>query len=238
MNVAGEVRAVRAALKAAGTPARAVGAKAYLKSNLTFLGANAPAIRREGKALAARVKDEDDRALRPLVEALWKTPVAELRSVAVAVLEAREPALGARDLPMLERFLRESRTWAYVDWICLKVLAPMLLREPKLRRRLARWARDDDFWMRRSALLTLLPPVKHGAVPFSAFAALAVPMLGEKEFFIRKAIGWVLREVSKKHPAVVAAFLREHRADVSGLTMREGAKYLPEKARKALLGVR
>jgi 3-methyladenine DNA glycosylase AlkD len=75
-------------------------------------------------------------------------------------------------------------------------------------------------------------------VPFSVFAVLAVPMLGEKEFFIRKAIGWVLREVSKKDPAAVAAFLREHRADVSGLTMREGAKYLPAKERKALLGVR
>jgi len=61
-------------------------------------------------------------------------------------------------------------------------------------------------------------------------------MLGEKEFFIRKAIGWGLREVSKKDPAVVAAFLRTHRADVSGLTMREGAKYLPARDRKALLG--
>jgi 3-methyladenine DNA glycosylase AlkD len=137
---------------------------------------------------------------------------------------------------MLERFLRQSRTWAYVDWICLKVLSPMLLREPTLRRHLPRWARDDDFWIRRSALLTVLPGVKHGAVPFSAFAVLAVPMLGEKEFFIRKAIGWVLREASKKNPAPVAAFLRAHRADVSGLTMREGAKYLPAKERRALLG--
>ena len=61
-------------------------------------------------------------------------------------------------------------------------------------------------------------------------------MLGEREFFIRKALGWVLREVSKSDPATVAAFLRAHRADVSGLTMREGAKYLPARERRALLG--
>jgi 3-methyladenine DNA glycosylase AlkD len=58
-----------------------------------------------------------------------------------------------------------------------------------------------------------------------------------REFFIRKAIGWVLREVSKQNPAAVAAFLRAHRADVAGLTLREGAKYLPAKQRRALLGV-
>lgn len=90
----------------------------------------------------------------------------------------------------------------------------------------------------RAALLSVLPLVKRGQAPFSAFAVLAVPMLGEREFFIRKAIGWGLREISKTDPGVVAAFLRAHRADVSGLTLREGAKYLPARDRRALLPVR
>jgi 3-methyladenine DNA glycosylase AlkD len=235
MNIAGEVRAVRAELKASSTAARAAGQKAYLKSSLTFLGNDQPTIRRVGKALARRVRAQDDAPLRALVQALWSHEVHELRSVAIGLLEQREPVLTARDLPLLERMLRESRTWAYVDWLCLKVLGSLVLREPKVRQRVARWATDDDFWLRRSALLTLLPGVKGGAIPFSAFAALAVPMLGEKEFFIRKAIGWGLREVSKKDPATVATFLRAHRDDVSGLTMREGAKYLPARDRAALM---
>ncbi|MBA4071644.1 MAG: hypothetical protein C0497_07380 [Gemmatimonas sp.] len=90
----------------------------------------------------------------------------------------------------------------------------------------------------RAALLSVLPLVKRGQAPFSAFEVLAVPMLGEREFFIRKAIGWGLREISKTDPGVVAAFLRAHRADVSGLTLREGAKYLPARDRRALLPVR
>ena len=59
-------------------------------------------------------------------------------------------------------------------------------------------------------------------------------MLEEREFFIRKAVGWVLREVSKKRPELTFAFLREHRGRVSGLTLSEGAKYLPAAQRRAL----
>ncbi|MGQ0569406.1 MAG: DNA alkylation repair protein, partial [Armatimonadota bacterium] len=54
------------------------------------------------------------------------------------------------------------------------------------------------------------------------------------EFFIRKATGWVLREVSKKRPALVYEFLRRHQDRVSGLTLREGSKYLPDAKRRAL----
>ena len=236
MNVAAEVKDVRAALEAGATAERAAGQQAYLKSELEFIGADQPAIRRVGKDLARRVQEADDEPLRAIVSALWRTRVHELRSVAIALLELRQSALNADDLPLLERLLRDSRTWAYVDWLSTKVVAPLLLREPAVRATLPRWAADGDFWIRRAALLSLMPPVVRREVPFTAFAALAVPMLGEQEFFIRKAIGWVLREVSKAQPAVVAKFLRTHRDDVSGLTMREGAKYLAAKDRKALLG--
>jgi 3-methyladenine DNA glycosylase AlkD len=236
MNVAREVRATRAALAAVGSAERAVNEKAYLKSALVFVGANMPAIRRVAKALIVRTREADAASVRRLVVALWGTGVHELRAVAMFVLEANEPRLTARDVPLVARLLRESRSWAYLDWICFKVAAPMLRRMPVMRRTVPRWARDDDFWMRRAALLSVLPLVKRGEAPFSAFAVLAVPMLAEQEFFIRKAIGWGLREASKVDPAVVAAFLRAHRADVSGLTMREGAKYLPARDRRELLG--
>jgi 3-methyladenine DNA glycosylase AlkD len=236
MNIAREVRVTRAALAAVGSVERSANEKAYLKSDLVFLGADMPSIRGVAKALIARVRDSDTASVRSLVVALWGTGVHELRAVAMFVLEAAEPRLGARDVPLVARLLRQSRSWAYLDWICFKVAAPMLERVPLMRRTIPRWARHPDYWMRRAALLSVLPLVKRGAAPFSAFAVLAVPMLGEREFFIRKAIGWGLREISKTDPGVVAAFLRAHRADVSGLTMREGAKYLPPRDRRALLG--
>jgi 3-methyladenine DNA glycosylase AlkD len=235
-GIATEVRELRRALAAAGTPARAAGAKAYLKSDLIFLGADTPTLRRLGNALAQRVKAEGDRTLRPLVQALWATRVHELRAMALVLLERRVSALDAGDLPLLERLVRESRTWAYIDWISNKVFGKMVMHVDAVRRAVPRWATDHDFWVRRTALLTIGRPVVLGEAPFTAFTVLAIPMLGEREFFIRKAIGWVLRDVSKRRPSEVAAFLRTHRADVSGLTLREGAKYLPARDRRELLG--
>ncbi|MBM3907981.1 MAG: DNA alkylation repair protein [Gemmatimonadetes bacterium] len=236
MNIAREVRTVRAALAAVGTAERARNEKRYLKSDLRFLGATMPEIRRVARDVIARVKRDEDTALRPLAAALWDSGIHELRAVAMFLLERRVDALGARDLPLLERLLRESRSWAYLDWICFKVIAPLLGRVPALRRRVARWSRDPDFWMRRASVLTILPGVKDGVIPFSAFEAIAVPMLGEREFFIRKALGWALREISKRQPAIVARFLRAHRAELAGLTLREGIKYLPARDQRALLG--
>ena len=91
---------------------------------------------------------------------------------------------------------------------------------------LDRWATDPDFWIRRSSLLAELRPLRAGG-DLAPFLRRADAMLDEKEFFIRKAIGWVLREVGKRRPSEVVAWLapRTHRA--SGVTMREAVKYLP-----------
>ena len=108
------------------------------------------------------------------------------------------------------------------------------MRYPSAVRTVRRWAKDRDFWVRRTALLSLLLPLRRGEGDFELFTELAVPMLGEKEFFIRKAIGWVLRDVSKKRPELAFGFLHEHINEVSGLTIREGSKYLSKKQSEAL----
>ena len=73
-------------------------------------------------------------------------------------------------------------------------------RFPELGSALDRWAKDADFWVRRSAILALLDPLRRGEGDFDRFSRYADAMLCEKEFFIRKAIGWTLREVSKRRP--------------------------------------
>lgn len=93
---------------------------------------------------------------------------------------------------------------------------------------------DADFWVRRSALLTLLAGIREGQPDLERFERYATPMLGAKEFFIRKAIGWVLRETSKRNPAYVAAWTGAHLNRVSGVTFREAVRRLPE-AQAALL---
>ncbi|MNS61074.1 DNA alkylation repair enzyme [compost metagenome] len=159
----------------------------------------------------------------------------ELRGVGVALLELSVKQLDPdADLPLVESCLRAAGTWAHVDWLAIKVAGPLLARRPDRVAVLDRWAADPDFWMRRSALLAELDALKDGAGDWDTFERLASGMITEREFFIRKAIGWVLREVSKKRPALTYAFLEKHAATASGLTMREGAKYLSPEQREAL----
>jgi len=225
-------RTIEIELKRVGTPERAVEEKQYLKSDLRFFGAKLADIRRVTKETSRRAELEHDDVV-DLVTELWSKPVFERRMAAVILLELHAAKLRTGELPLIERLIRESRTWALVDGLAGDVVGVMNVRL-RIRRTLDRWARDDDFWIRRSSLLAELKPLKNGA-PLEPFARRADAMLEEKEFFIRKAIGWVLRETSKKRPDEVYRWLapRTHRA--AGVTMREAVKYLDARRAASLM---
>jgi 3-methyladenine DNA glycosylase AlkD len=226
---------IEARLRALGTPERAAREQRYLKSSLDFLGATVWQIRAEVKAYLADANRLDHDALLALVDALWAEPVHERRMAATVLLELRSGLLDASDLPVVERLIRESLTWALVDGLAADVVGDILDRDSaRTITVLDRWAADDDFWLRRSALLAWLRPLRDGA-PLDRFLTYADRMLDEREFFIRKAIGWVLREVGKRRPDEVSRWLapRTHRA--SGVTMREATKRLPVADRERLM---
>jgi len=221
-------------LRRAGSAARAKGEKAYLKSDLRFWGTGQDSIRASVREYCALHPDLTRTDLRNVAETLYATDVHELRASAIGVLERRRERLVDRDMPWLIALVRKSKSWAYVDWIAPKVIGDVIARDPRSRKRLAVWAKDDDFWVRRAALLAEHDALRAGGGDFALWSRLAAPMLDEREFFIRKAIGWVLREVSKKRPELTYEFFRTHRDRVSNLSLREGAKYLPASSRKAL----
>jgi 3-methyladenine DNA glycosylase AlkD len=227
--------ALEPTLREAGNAERAEGEKAYLKSDLTFIGTGVPVIRSVAKRLRREFPDLGHADLVELVHALWRPPVHELRSLAIAVLEVYRERLEASDLPLIEDLLRQCNTWAHVDWLAVKVAGPLIDRRPDSEAIRERWSRDDWMWLRRSALLSYLETLRAGQGDFESFARLASGMLGEKEFFIRKAIGWILRDVARKRPELTTGFLDAHLERVSGLTLREGARHLPAGDREALL---
>lgn len=234
-RVEAEVAALTRELRALGTVPRAVHEKAYLKSRLEFYGATVPAIRSVAKDFVAKKPDLDRRGLLSLVKALWNQPVHELHMVAIELLDLRKELLQAEDLARCETMLRTSHTWAYVDSLAASVVGSLVVRYPQLTDTLDRWAKDQDFWIRRSAMLALLLPLRRGEGDMDRFLRYADGMLQEKEFFIRKSIGWVLRESARKRPEVVRDFLGARLDRVSGLTLREGSRHLPAADRDALL---
>ncbi len=229
---------IDAALRAKGTPGRAVHEKAYLKSELEHYGTSVPAIRSVAQDVASQHPELSHDDLVGLVEALWVAPVHERRMVAVELLETYHTLLGGQDVVLLERLLRESRTWAIVDPLAASVIGGLAERHPELGVVLDRWATDQDFWLRRAALLALLGPLGRGQGEFERFSGYADAMLEDKEFFVRKATGWVLRETAKKRPDLVYTWLLPRARRASGVTIREAIKPLSEQQRSAVLMAR
>jgi 3-methyladenine DNA glycosylase AlkD len=223
-------------LRELGTAERAVTEKAYLKIDLEFAGVSVPVMR---SAVTGWCHDRDGLAhdeLTSVALALWASSLYESRQAAVILLERQARLLVPGDTELIEHLLRNSRTWALVDGLAANVAGDIAERFPAdTAPVLDRWAVDRDFWIRRSSMLALLRPLRRGQGDFDRFAGYADAMLEEKEFFIRKAIGWVLRETAKRQPELVATWLapRVHRA--SGVTVREAIKPLPPLARDLLL---
>jgi 3-methyladenine DNA glycosylase AlkD len=213
-----------AALRPLGTPERAAQERRYLKSDLEFLGVTVPDLRREVRAAVRGHPGIDGPGMVAWAVALWREPVHERRMAAVELLTLAGPRLAAADLPTVERLLRESGTWALVDGLAGNVAGEIALHDPRSWPLIDAWAVDGDFWVRRSALLALLREIRADRPDLPRFTRYAEPMLAEKEFFIRKAIGWVLREISRRDPAWVASWTELHLAGMSGVTFREAVR--------------
>lgn len=209
------------------TPGRAERERDYLKIDLEFIGVSVPALRKAVKAQLRATADLDHDSLVAIVHALWDSDLYERRAGAVEVLAARPRLVEVDDLPLIERMLRESKTWALVDGLAVSTVGMLLERDPGVQAELNRWAVDDDFWIRRSALLAHLRPLKRGEGDFETFSRQADRMLDEREFFIRKAIGWILRDTSRKRPQLVIDWIAPRTDRASGVTMREVVRHLP-----------
>jgi 3-methyladenine DNA glycosylase AlkD len=233
-TAAGQVAAALLPLADAG---RAGQAKRYLKSDLNFLGVSVPAIRSAVSDVARTHRELNRDGVLAWAQALWREPVHERRTAAIEVLRWYTRRLLPADLALVEAWVREAHGWAYVDPLAGDIAGPIALVHPDAWPLIDEWATDEDFWVRRSALLTLLPRIRRGGLDHERFERYATPMLAEKEFFIRKAIGWVLRETAKRDPAYVAAWTRSHLDQMSGVTFREAVRRLPAE-QAALLRLR
>ncbi|MFE2867696.1 DNA alkylation repair protein [Embleya sp. NPDC059259] len=214
-------------LAALGTPERAEAEKAYLKSDLTFLGVTVPVLRKAVTSAARARPEPSHPELLALIAALWSRPVHESRFAAIELMRIHVRVLTRADLPLVARLIRDAAGWVYVDVLAEKVAGVLMGRTPADFGTADAWAGDEDFWLRRAALLSLLPGIRAGGPDLVRFDRYADAMLDEREFFIRKAIGWLLREIARRDPAYVIAWTTAHRARMSGVTFREAIRRLP-----------
>lgn len=100
--------------------------------------------------------------------------------------------------------------------------------------RIRGWSRHRHLWTRRASILVHIHPARAGALAHDHAWSTFEELLDEEDFFIRKSIGWTLRECSKVYPEQVRDFLLRVGERASPLTRREGARNLPDELRSTL----
>lgn len=238
MDVEGEVARGVAELRARADPDRAEHEKRYLKSDFAHIGVPVPALRKTALSTVRTAPSRTD--LIALAEAFWVVtddglPVHETRMAAIEVLARRADLLEPGDLGLAERLIRDSASWIYVDYLAEKIVGRMVLRFPALNETLDRWVTDPYMWTRRTAVLALLAGIRAGTPDLDRLTRYGDALIDEREFFIRKALGWVLRELSKQDARWVANWVGPRTDVISGITIREAVRRLPPEEAEALL---
>lgn len=226
---------VRILLAKSANPKHAAFHKGYHKSSKRFYGLKSKQMTDVCNAVfPKRDKMPKEETMR-LAGELWSSDWFEEQVAGLLLLERAAKEFVPGDLNYIKKMISGCEGWGPLDWIATRMLGVLALNYgdvvyPKVRT----WTKSKHLWTRRAAILIHVLPARKKKLN----AEFAIPtfeeLLHEKEFFIRKAIGWTLREISKHYPEVTFEFLKEYRKEVSGLTLREGARRLPEKMRKAL----
>ena len=232
-------RRFRQAMRASHDPERAKQEKRYLKSPYKFFGIRVPFLRKLAKDFARENPPGHSKVSREFVHTLantlWEGEYHQEKSLAIMVLEQYPQYLDEESIPVIEQMLGQCNGWDHADWISINLFGQVLASDMAAKRHLIRWSAAWPLWQRRASMTAQIKLLRVGKGDRELFYRIARGMLGEKEFFIRKAIGWVVREISKADPEAARDFLMSIRAKASGLTLREGAKRLPAEMKEEVL---
>lgn len=225
---------LRSRLLAQADAAHAAYHKAYHKSPRRFFGLRTPQLTALLKACFPKRELLLQDKL-PLARELWESEWYEERVAAIWLLERLVAGLGPADLGWLHGMLAGCEGWGETDYLATRVLGPLALAHGHpVYREVRQWSADPLLWVRRAAILIHIQPARKQALAGDYAWPTFEERLVEKEFFIRKAIGWTLRECCKHYPAEVRDFLLRVGDRASGLTFREAARGLPEELRQGL----
>ncbi|WP_086853981.1 DNA alkylation repair protein [Amycolatopsis kentuckyensis] len=221
------VKAIRAGLAEVADPAKAPAMQAYMKSAMPFRGVAKP----ERSALLKRVLADhiltDRVTFSATVLELWRT--AEFREERYAAIDLsgyrayrrwQDPDL----LPVYEEMIVDGAWWDVVDEVAIRRIGP-ILREHRARMTptMLAWAHDADLWRRRTAIICQVGAKEDTDTDLLTRAI--EPSIAEPEFFLRKGIGWALRDYARTAPDWVRCFVDDH-PGLSGLSRREALKHL------------
>ncbi len=224
------IEAVRASLSALADPARAESMRAYMKSAMPCYGVATTPLRQACKELFAAHPLPDKASWQRAVLTIFREAERrEERYVAIELSGARVyKAHQAMDLlPMYEEMIVTGAWWDLVDVIAVHRIGPILRADPgPMKKAMLAWSRSPDLWKRRTSILCQVAAKQR--TDLDLLYRTIEPNLADKDFFLRKAIGWALRAHAYVNAAEVARYVRENHARLSPLSRREALKNIGE----------
>lgn len=198
---------------------------AYMKTEQPFYGVQRKELTAIGREMMKRFAPEDRGDYEEGIRSLWTQPHREEQYLALHFARFAKPFVGVKSLEVYEELIRQGAWWDLVDEVATQIISPLYLKNRQtLSPVMGQWIEDSCLWIRRTAILSQL---KHKENTNSdQLFEFCLRRAHETEFFIRKAIGWALRQYSYAAPDEVRDFLLTNQDHLSGLSFREGAKVL------------
>lgn len=202
--------------------------QAYMKSEMPYVGVQTPALRALCREVFATHPLDTQARWLDTVLALWRrAQYREERYAAINLVGFRiyRDFRNLKALPTYEEMVVYGAWWDYVDAIAVRLVGGLLSSYPReMTLRMRAWARGSDLWKRRTAILCQLS--FKDATDVDLLHACIEHSIGDREFFLRKAIGWALREHAKTDPDGVADYVVANAHRMSALSKREALRNL------------
>jgi 3-methyladenine DNA glycosylase AlkD len=204
----------------AGDPTRAASMSAYMRDQFPFLGIPGPRQKSLGREVLAGLPAPDEAAVRAVARGCWALPEREYRYFGCGYLRRYVKVCSPDLVPVARELIVTGPWWDTVDVLAAHVVGPLVLRYPPLVATMDAWVAGEDIWLARTALLHQL--TYKGRTDAARLFDYCLRQAGHRDFFVRKAIGWALREYAWTEPAAVREFVAG--APLSGLSRREALK--------------
>jgi 3-methyladenine DNA glycosylase AlkD len=212
------------AFEAAADPAKAVPMRAYMRDQFPFLGIRSTEQVALGRQVLAGLPRPGEDDLRAVSLACWALPEREYQYFACGLLRRYVRVCSADYLDTARELIVTKPWWDTVDSLAAHLVGPLVAQHPALLSTMDEWSGATDMWLVRTAILHQLR--YREATDVIRLFRYCTAQAGHQDFFIRKAIGWALREYAKTAPDAVRAYVRAHESRLSALSLREAQKNL------------
>jgi len=202
--------------------------QAYMKSAMPYYGVTTPILLRTCKQLFSDIELEDARVWLAYERELWRGATHREERYAAILLSGdrrAHPFQTPAAMPLYEEMIVTGAWWDFVDPLASRRVGPILKNYPvPMKKTMVAWSKSDDVWKRRASILCQLG-FKSDTDRQLLYACIR-PSIDSNEFFLRKAIGWALRQLARTDPGEVKRYVRQNEARLSGLSKREALKHI------------